>query len=79
MDRGLNFKEALLSARKVRCLMCGRTANWDDPPHGPFCSARCQLLDLGRWADENYRVPFDADENKNSADGAELPPDQVTH
>lgn len=23
----------------------------------PFCSERCRLLDLGRWADEDYRIP----------------------
>lgn len=26
------------------------------PPHYPFCSARCRLIDLGRWAEEEYRV-----------------------
>jgi uncharacterized protein len=24
---------------------------------GPFCSSRCQLIDLGRWLGEEYRVP----------------------
>ena len=23
----------------------------------PFCCTRCQLVDLGRWLDEEYRVP----------------------
>ncbi|MBX7136993.1 MAG: DNA gyrase inhibitor YacG [Oligoflexia bacterium] len=23
----------------------------------PFCSSRCQLLDLGAWVTERYRVP----------------------
>jgi endogenous inhibitor of DNA gyrase (YacG/DUF329 family) len=23
----------------------------------PFCSDRCRLIDLGRWADEEYRIP----------------------
>lgn len=23
----------------------------------PFCSDRCRLIDLGRWADEDYRIP----------------------
>ncbi|MGL5553062.1 MAG: DNA gyrase inhibitor YacG, partial [Plesiomonas shigelloides] len=23
----------------------------------PFCSKRCQLIDLGEWADEEKRIP----------------------
>ena len=23
----------------------------------PFCSTRCQLVDLGRWLGEDYRIP----------------------
>jgi endogenous inhibitor of DNA gyrase (YacG/DUF329 family) len=23
----------------------------------PFCSQRCQLIDLGKWLDEDYRIP----------------------
>jgi endogenous inhibitor of DNA gyrase (YacG/DUF329 family) len=23
----------------------------------PFCSQRCQLVDLGRWLDGDYRIP----------------------
>ena len=22
----------------------------------PFCSARCKQIDLGRWADESYKI-----------------------
>ncbi len=27
----------------------------------PFCSARCQSIDLGRWLDEGYALPHAAD------------------
>jgi endogenous inhibitor of DNA gyrase (YacG/DUF329 family) len=30
---------------------------WADNPWRPFCSERCQMMDLGRWANEEYRVP----------------------
>jgi endogenous inhibitor of DNA gyrase (YacG/DUF329 family) len=30
---------------------------WRDNSWRPFCSERCQLIDFGRWADEEYRVP----------------------
>ena len=32
----------------------------------PFCSERCQWIDLGRWANEEYRIPV-----VNEAPGAE--------
>jgi uncharacterized protein len=25
-------------------------------PYFPFCSERCRLIDLGKWANEEYRV-----------------------
>jgi uncharacterized protein len=28
-----------------------------DPQWRPFCSERCKILDLARWADGSYRVP----------------------
>lgn len=28
-----------------------------DPEWRPFCSKRCKLQDLAKWADGNYRVP----------------------
>jgi endogenous inhibitor of DNA gyrase (YacG/DUF329 family) len=28
-----------------------------DPIWQPFCSERCKLQDLARWADGSYRVP----------------------
>jgi endogenous inhibitor of DNA gyrase (YacG/DUF329 family) len=31
--------------------------NWQENPDRPFCSERCRLIDLGRWAEESYRIP----------------------
>lgn len=28
----------------------------ENPAH-PFCSQRCQLVDLARWLDGDYRIP----------------------
>ena len=36
------------------CPLCGKPAQ---ARHRPFCSARCALLDLGRWLGGDYRVP----------------------
>jgi endogenous inhibitor of DNA gyrase (YacG/DUF329 family) len=24
----------------------------------PFCSERCRLIDIGKWADGDYRIPL---------------------
>jgi len=47
------------------CVFC-RT-HPTDPRWRPFCSERCKLQDLARWADGTYRVPV---EPVNPADGA---------
>lgn len=40
-----------------RCPQCRRETIWEDNPWRPFCSERCKMIDLGRWASEEYRVP----------------------
>ena len=41
----------------MKCPNCGKPAEWQDNPHRPFCTERCRLIDFGRWANEEYRVP----------------------
>jgi uncharacterized protein len=41
----------------MKCPTCGRSAEWQDNPFRPFCSERCKLIDFGKWANEEYRVP----------------------
>jgi endogenous inhibitor of DNA gyrase (YacG/DUF329 family) len=41
-----------------KCPNCGKAAEWKDNPARPFCSERCKLIDFGRWANEEYRVPL---------------------
>lgn len=31
----------------------------DETPTPPFCSEKCQLIDLGRWLDEEIGVPHE--------------------
>ena len=40
-----------------RCPLCRSLVQWDGNAYRPFCSERCQLIDLGQWATEQYRVP----------------------
>ncbi len=39
-----------------RCPTCRELVRWDGNSYRPFCSERCQLIDLGSWATEKYRV-----------------------
>jgi hypothetical protein len=41
---------------RIPCAICGKDADFFAPPLGPFCSGRCQLIDLGKWLGEEYRV-----------------------
>jgi uncharacterized protein len=39
------------------CPICRKPAAARGEQAFPFCSARCRLVDLGRWLDEDYRIP----------------------
>ncbi len=39
----------------MQCPICGREVALD-APQSPFCSERCRLIDLGKWAAEEYRI-----------------------
>lgn len=41
----------------VQCPICKKSAIWSkENAHRPFCSARCKLIDLGEWANEQRRI-----------------------
>jgi endogenous inhibitor of DNA gyrase (YacG/DUF329 family) len=44
-------------ARPPRCPICDAAIEWTDNPDRPFCSERCRLIDLARWADGTYAMP----------------------
>ena len=44
-----------------KCPTCRGPSIKDGNKLFPFCSERCQLVDLGRWLDEDYRVPDEPD------------------
>ncbi len=46
-----------MKGRKIKCPICKKEARWDNNPFRPFCSERCRLIDLGKWASEDYRIP----------------------
>ena len=52
----------------VRCPTCGGPSLFaPSNAFRPFCSTRCRQIDLGAWANEDFRVP------------AESPPEDETY
>lgn len=50
----------------VNCPNCGKSVVWNETsPFRPFCSKRCQLIDLGEWAAEEKRIPSSGDLTDN--------------
>lgn len=44
-----------------KCPSCGEPAIQDaSNPHRPFCSKRCQMLDLGAWLTGAYAIEGEA-------------------
>jgi hypothetical protein len=53
------------AGRDRACPICGKAVA---VRHDPFCSKRCQQVDLARWLNGSYRVPTD-----EPADPGDLP------
>lgn len=46
-----------MQARQIKCPTCQRwTVYSEENPTRPFCSERCQILDLGAWASEKLAI-----------------------
>lgn len=44
----------------VNCPTCKTPVEWTtNAVHRPFCSKRCQLIDLGQWANEEHTIASD--------------------
>ena len=61
------------------CPICGeevtpRSAN----KAFPFCTARCKSIDLGKWLNEDYRVPAPPDEGEQGGQGGQAEDDENT-
>jgi uncharacterized protein len=58
---------------KIKCPTCRSEAQWEGNPHRPFCCERCQLIDLGAWTTERYRIPaeesgIDVEDDEDDSD-----------
>ena len=41
--------------KPLHCPICRKEVSLDSP-NTPFCSDRCRLIDLGKWASGDYKV-----------------------
>lgn len=59
----------------ARCPICNKDMlPRAENPAFPFCSARCKQVDLGRWLNEEYRVPVTPDEDEEGEAAQSAPP-----
>lgn len=59
----------------MRCPTCEKTFEPANSLTLPFCSIRCQQIDLARWLNEAYSVPAIRKEEDEESD--ELPPEDA--
>ena len=56
---------------KITCPLCKKTTTWEENPWRPFCSERCKLIDLGKWASEEYKIAAENQEEEDTPDKGE--------
>ena len=59
-----------------KCPTCGKSVEWKDNQFRPFCSERCQLVDLGRWVEGEYRVPGESSGEQTPSEQTETAGDE---
>jgi endogenous inhibitor of DNA gyrase (YacG/DUF329 family) len=69
----------MAKSARVQCPICKKESDLFAEPLGPFCSARCKTIDLGKWLDEDYRIsePLRPDHFAEYEDLAEGHPDRT--
>jgi endogenous inhibitor of DNA gyrase (YacG/DUF329 family) len=57
----------------MKCPICKKETEYAGNPYRPFCSERCKMIDLGKWASEQYRVPTKEKPPDNFEDDDQTP------
>jgi len=53
---------------KVNCPTCKKEVQWSTQNEfRPFCAKRCQLIDLGQWANEENAIPSGANKDAETS------------
>jgi len=50
----MSKSDNVVPLKRQKCPICSKPAVED---YRPFCSKRCADIDLGRWLNEDYRIP----------------------
>jgi len=54
---------------EVKCPTCQKTVEWGEhSTFRPFCCKRCQLIDLGEWAEEAHSIKGEPAINEEDLD-----------
>ena len=56
---------------QIICPICKNISTWEENPFRPFCSERCKLMDLGAWANEDYRIAGKKEEEEDERSSEE--------
>ncbi len=57
-ERPINGVNTSTANRNVTCPCCGGDSVYGPSnAYRPFCSERCKQVDLGAWANEDFRMP----------------------
>ena len=58
----------------MKCPICKKPADMSkENEFRPFCSERCRMIDLGTWANGDYRVPGGKADDKEHPDDRPKP------
>ena len=66
----------MAGVKKVKCPYCKKKSTKKGNSYWPFCSERCKLMDLGKWASGQYSIPGEP-VNKENLKGEEKEDDDV--
>jgi hypothetical protein len=56
----------------TRCPICDRPFERDTSPAVPFCSHRCRRIDLNRWLEEGYGLPYESESEPPGVDADDM-------
>ena len=74
----------MITTQIMKCPYCQKETYWRDSqgnenPTRPFCSQRCQMIDLGTWADEGYRLSEPGHDDLVNFDSFDKSPENEEH